>query len=138
MIESYILFVLGGLAAGFGVGLMVKGRMAAGKIKEAEAEAARIVATAEREAETKRKEAVLEVKDKLYQARAEFEKENREKRQELQNQEGSLSNQLLAIDQKYEGKFTDIDRKVNAIRSAKEQVIVSIVDIEAGIKSNLS
>jgi hypothetical protein len=58
--------------------------------------------------------------------------------QDLQNQEVSLNNQLLAIDQKYEGKFIDIDRKVNAIRSAKEQVIVSIVDIESGIKSNLS
>ncbi len=58
--------------------------------------------------------------------------------QELQNQETALSNQLLAIDQKYEGKFIDIDRKVSAIRNAKEQVIVSIVDIEAGIKSNLS
>jgi hypothetical protein len=58
--------------------------------------------------------------------------------QDLQNQEVSLNNQLLAIDQKYESKFIDIDRKVNAIRSAKEQVIVSIVDIESGIKSNLS
>ena len=57
--------------------------------------------------------------------------------QELQNQELVLNNQLLAIDQKYESRFNDIDRKVNAIRSAKEQVIVSIVDIEAGIKSNL-
>jgi hypothetical protein len=58
--------------------------------------------------------------------------------QELQNQETALNSQLLAIDQKYEGKFIDIDRKVSAIRNAKEQVIVSIVDIEAGIKSNLS
>ena len=58
--------------------------------------------------------------------------------QELQNQEIALSNQLLAIDQKYGSKFFDIDRKVNAIRNAKEQVIVSIVDIEAGIKSNLT
>jgi hypothetical protein len=58
--------------------------------------------------------------------------------QELQNQEVALSNQLLAIDQKYDSKFIDIDRKVSAIRNAKEQVIVSIVDIEAGIKSNLS
>jgi hypothetical protein len=58
--------------------------------------------------------------------------------QDLQNQEISLNNQLLAIDQKYESKFIDIDRKVNAIRSAKEQVLVSIVDIESGIKSNLS
>jgi hypothetical protein len=49
----------------------------------------------------------------------------------------ATSNQLLAIDQKYGGQFIDIDRKLNAIRSAKEQVLVSIVDIEAGIKSNL-
>ncbi len=58
--------------------------------------------------------------------------------QDLQNQEMNMNNQLLAIDQKYEGKFIDIDRKISAIRDAKEQVIVSIVDIEAGIKSNLS
>ena len=58
--------------------------------------------------------------------------------QELQNQEVALNNQLLAIDQKYSDQFIDIDRKINAIRNAKEQVIVSIVDIEAGIKSNLS
>jgi len=58
--------------------------------------------------------------------------------QELQNQDLSLNNQLSAIDQKYENQFTDIDMKINAIRNAKEQVIVSIVDIEAGIKSNLS
>lgn len=57
--------------------------------------------------------------------------------QELQNQDVTLNNQLLAIDQKYENQFIDIDRKIGAIRDAKEQVIVSIVDIEAGIKSNL-
>jgi hypothetical protein len=58
--------------------------------------------------------------------------------QELQNQEVAFNNQLLAIDQKYDGQFVDIDSKISAIRNAKEQVIVSIVDIEAGIKSNLS
>lgn len=58
--------------------------------------------------------------------------------QDLQNQEVNLNGQLLAIDQKYDAKFVDIDKKVSAIRTAKEQVITSIVDIEAGIKSNLS
>ena len=57
--------------------------------------------------------------------------------QELQNQEVTLNNQLLAIDQKYNSRFIDLERKIQAIRDAKEQVIVSIVDIEAGIKSNL-
>jgi ribonuclease Y len=87
---TYIVLIIAGLAGGFGIGLLIKGRVAAGRIKDAESEAVRIVANAEREAETKRKEAVLEAKDKLYQARAEFEKENRDKRQELQNQERKL------------------------------------------------
>jgi hypothetical protein len=58
--------------------------------------------------------------------------------QDLQNQQVTLNNQLMAIDQKYASQFVEIDKKISAIRSAKEQVIVSIVDIEAGIKSNLS
>jgi predicted nucleic acid-binding Zn-ribbon protein len=57
--------------------------------------------------------------------------------QELQNQDVTLSNQLQAIDEKYSNQFSDIENKINAIRSAKEEVLVSIVDIEAGIKSNL-
>ncbi len=58
--------------------------------------------------------------------------------QELQNQDATLNNQLLVIDQKYGNQLIEIDRKISAIRNAKEQVISSIVDIEAGIKSNLS
>jgi hypothetical protein len=58
--------------------------------------------------------------------------------QELQNQDVMVSNQLMAIDQKYGNQLIEIDRKISAIRNAKEQVITSIVDIEAGIKSNLS
>ncbi|HPT22510.1 MAG TPA: hypothetical protein PLR88_11230, partial [Bacteroidales bacterium] len=58
--------------------------------------------------------------------------------QDLQNQEVTLNGQLLAIDQKYNNQFVDIDRKISAINNAKEQVISSIVDIESGIKSNFS
>jgi hypothetical protein len=58
--------------------------------------------------------------------------------QDLQNQEVTLNGQLLAIDQKYSSQFVDIDRKISAINNAKEQVISSVVDIESGIKSNLS
>jgi hypothetical protein len=58
--------------------------------------------------------------------------------QELQNQDVALSNQLQAIDQKYGTQLIDVDRKISAINNAKDQVIVSIVDIEAGIKMNLT
>jgi ribonuclease Y len=116
MIE-YIVLALGGLAAGFGLGLLIKGKVAAGKIKDAETEAARILSAAEREAETKRKEAVLEVKDKLYQARADFEKEGRDKRQELQNQERRLTQK----EENLEKKIDSVDKKeVDVIRREKE------------------
>ncbi|HXY62225.1 MAG TPA: Rnase Y domain-containing protein, partial [Nitrospirota bacterium] len=69
---EYIALLIAGLAAGFGLGQWIKRKAAAGKIRDAEGEAARIITNAEREAETKRKEAVLEAKDKLYQARADF------------------------------------------------------------------
>ena len=58
--------------------------------------------------------------------------------QELQNMEVDLNSQLMLIDNKYDSKIADIDNKINAIRSAKDQVIASIVDIETGIKTNLT
>jgi len=58
--------------------------------------------------------------------------------QEFQNLDTTLSNQLYAIDQKYGIQLIEIDRKIGAIRNAKEQVLVSIVDVEAGINANLS
>lgn len=101
MIE-YLLTLVLGLGAGIGLGVILKGRAAAGRLRDAEAEAARIIAAAERDAETRRKEAVIEAKDKLYQARAEFERESREKRQEIQNQERRLSQKEENLEKRME------------------------------------
>ncbi len=49
MIE-YIVLVIVGLAGGIGLGLLIKGRVAAGKIRDAESVATRIISAAEREA----------------------------------------------------------------------------------------
>jgi ribonuclease Y len=125
MIE-YIVLLIVGLAAGTGLGLLIKGRVAAGKIRDAETEAARIVVAAEREAETKRKEAVLEAKDKLYQARADFERENRERRQELQNQERKLTQKEENLEKKVdlvEKRESDVVRRERDL-TAREKVAV--------------
>jgi ribonuclease Y len=125
MIE-YIVLVIAGLAGGFGLGLLIKGRAAAGKIRGAEEEASRIIANAEREAETKRKEAVLEAKDKLYQSRAEFEKEIRDKRQEIQNQERRLTQKEENLEKKIdlvEKRESDGARREREV-AAREKVAV--------------
>ncbi len=116
MIE-YAVLLLVGLGAGIGLGLLIKGRVAAGKIRDAEAEAARIVSNAEREAETKLKEALLEAKDKLYQARADIERENRDKRQELQNQERRLAQKEENLEKKIDGIEK---READAVRRERE------------------
>jgi ribonucrease Y len=126
MIEYIVLLVVG-LAAGVGVGLMIKGKTAAGKIKDAEAEAARIIANAEREAETKRKESVLEAKDKFYQARADFEKETRDKRQELQNQERRLTQKEESLEKKMD---LIEKREGDAVRRERETAAREKVAIE--------
>jgi ribonuclease Y len=125
MIE-YIALVIVGLVGGLGLGLLIKGKAAAGKIRDAEGEALRIIANAEREAETKRKEAVLEAKDKLYQARADFEKETREKRQEIQNQERRLTQKEENLEKKtdlVEKRESDAIRREREV-SAREKVAV--------------
>ncbi len=57
---------------------------------------------------------------------------------ELQTQSNEAGYQLSAIDQKYNDQFVDIDSKISAITTAKEQVISSIVDVESGIKNNIN
>ncbi len=111
---EYIVVTIVGLAIGLGAGLLIKGKSAAGKIKEAETQSARIITNATREAETKRKEAVLESKDKFYQARTDFEKETRDKRQELQNQERRLTQKEDSFDKKsdlIEKRESDVMRR---------------------------
>ncbi len=134
---EYIVLLIVGLAGGYGLGLLIKGRIAADKIKDAEAEAARIVTNAEREAETKRKEAMLEAKDKLYQARADFERENREKRQELQSQERRLTQKEESLEKKIdfiEKRETDAVRREREL-TAREKVTIEKEDrFEKGLR----
>ncbi len=136
MIE-YIALVFAGLAGGFGIGLLIKGKVAAGKIKDAESEAARIIAAADREAETKRKEAMLEAKDKLYQARADFERENREKRQEIQNQERRLAQKEENLEKKVdlvEKRESDVIRRERELTAREKVAIEKEERFEKGLR----
>jgi ribonuclease Y len=134
---DYIVLLVAGLAGGFGLGLLIKGKAAAGKIRDAEGEAARIIANAEREAETKHKEAMLEAKDKLYQSRADYEKENREKRQEIQNQERRLTQKEENLEKKVdlvEKRESDVIRREREL-AAREKVAAEKEDrFEKGLR----
>ena len=118
MIE-YGMIILVTLAAGIGLGLLIKGKMVAGKVRDAESEASRIVVNAKREAETKLKEATLEAKEKFYQARADFERESREKRQEIQNQERRLTQK----EENVEKKVDQVEKRESETARREKEVV---------------
>ena len=76
--------------AGFGIAYWVKGMIVSQKIKAAEGEASRILDDSKRKAETALKEADLEVKDRLFKMKSEFDIETKETRFDLKKRETRL------------------------------------------------
>ncbi|MGD8675222.1 MAG: ribonuclease Y [Desulfobacterales bacterium] len=98
----YVLIGVICFGAGFGIAFYVKGRMLARKMKDAEGEAAKIREEAQRHSETLLKEADLEVKDKLFKMKSEFDAETKETRAELNNREKRQLQKEEHIDRKAE------------------------------------
>lgn len=97
IITISIVAILGGI-----VGYLIRKRITESKIVSAKQVAKRIIEEAENKAEIIKKEALLQAKDKLYQERADFEKEMMEKRQELQNFERRIIQRESNLDKKME------------------------------------
>jgi ribonuclease Y len=111
--------------AGFGVAFYVKGRMLARKMKDAEGEAAKIREEAQRHSETLLKEADLEVKDKLFKMKSDFDAETKETRVELSNREKRLLQKEEHIDRKaeqLEKRENDIGRLEKDIAHRTERI----------------
>ena len=83
--EIYLLFSIVWGALCIYIGYLVRKHLAESKLVNSELMAKKIIEEATKEAETKKKEASLEVKDRLYQLKAEFEKETKSKNEEIQN-----------------------------------------------------
>ncbi len=100
------------------IGYLIRKRLAESKVLNAEGLAQKILAEAVKEAETKRREVVLEAKDALYQNRADFEKETRDRRQELQN----LEKRLLSREENLERRLDLLENKESKLISRDKQL----------------
>ncbi len=87
-----------GLASGWALQRRQQDRLK----QQAEEEAKRIIREAERDVESRRKEGELEIKDKMLQARTEFEQGSRVQRDELQTFERRLNQREEILDRKLE------------------------------------
>ena len=87
MSEYAIVFGIVLFCIGFGLAFWIKGKMIADKLKAAEGESEKIIADAKRKSDTLVKEADLEIKDRLFRMKSEFDTETKETRSELKKKE---------------------------------------------------
>ncbi len=99
---------------GFAIAYWIKGKIVSQKIKAAEREAEQIIEDSERKAETVLKEADLEVKDRLFKMKSDFDTETKDTRSELKKREMHLMQKEENIDRKteqFERRDHDLSRK---------------------------
>ena len=116
----------------FALGYLIRKYQAKRKTKNAEDTARRTLETAKSEAEKIRHEAELQAKDLLLKLRTEFEKETKDRRQELVILEKRLIQKEENLDRKVDvldRKEKDIDRREHSL-SDKEKEIEELSGIE--------
>lgn len=102
-----------------------KKKMAEKKIAEAEAEAKKIVDESIIKAESNKKEAILEAKEEAHKLRTDFEKESRERRNEIQRLERRLIQREEILDKKsdmLEKKEEALGKKTGEIEELQKGV----------------
>lgn len=104
-------------------GYALRKHVAEKKIQDAETKAGYILEQAKKEAQDKRREVELEAKDLLYRIRQDFERETKDRRQEISNMEKRLTQKEENIDRRLEfleKKEKDIDLKHEGIKRQEE------------------
>ena len=98
--------------AGFIIAFWLKGRILSQKIKDTEREATRVLEDSKRRSATLIREADLEVKDKLFKMKSEFDSETKDTRSELKRREKRLLQ-----------KEENIDRKIEQFEKREQEII---------------
>ena len=131
--EFHVISFLLGIAAGlvvfgalfFVLGATYRKKVAEKEIGSAEEEAKRIINEAIRGGENKKREMLLEAKEEIHKTRTEQERENKERRNELQKQERRLQQKEESLDKKldiHEKKEEDLAKRIAAVQNQQEEV----------------
>jgi len=125
MNEYNLLIGIIAFVIGFAIAYWVKEINLAQKVKTAERETSRILDDAKRRSETLIKEAQLEVKDKLFKMKSDFDADTKETRYELKKKEQRLIQKEENIDRKidqFEHRERDISRKEKNLGRREEEI----------------
>ena len=118
MDEYIILLGITCFAAGFIIAFWLKGKMLSQRIKTARGEASRILEESKREAETLIKEADLEIKDKLFKMKSEFDTDTRDTRFEFKKRE----RRIIQKEENVERKTEQLERRDRDILTKEKKL----------------
>ncbi|RLB11878.1 MAG: ribonuclease Y [Deltaproteobacteria bacterium] len=117
---------------GIPVGFFIRRKFVESKLEKVEEYSKKIISQAQKEADNIKKEAELKAKDLLYQMKMEFEKEAKEKKEQLLLQEKRLIHKEENIDKKIEQierreekiaeKEKEIDQIIKKLEEEKKQI----------------
>ena len=125
IIATAIIAAVVGLAIGIGAGYFVRKNISEAKIGEADSLAKNIIDQANKDAETMKKEKLLEAKEEIHKFRNDAEKENRERRSELQKYERRVIQKEESLDRKQqsiESKESNLNQKLRAVDEKQKEV----------------
>ena len=121
---NIIIFITIALVSTY-VGYILRRYVAERKIRDAETKAKDILEQAKKEAQDKRREIELEAKDLLYRMRQDFERETKDRRQEILNSEKRLTQKEENIDRRLElleKKEKEIELRQDNVRKQEEAI----------------
>ena len=125
IIATAIIAAVVGLAIGIVAGYFTRKNISEAKIGEADSLAKNIIDQANKDAETMKKEKLLEAKEEIHKFRSDAEKENRERRNELQKYERRVIQKEESLDRKQqsmENKESNLNQKLRAVDEKQKEV----------------
>ncbi|MGI6152823.1 MAG: ribonuclease Y [Christensenellaceae bacterium] len=120
-----ILVGVGCLAVGLFIGYRYRQNIAEAKIGRAEDSVKKLIDEAQKRAEVIKKETVLEAQEEVHKLRSEFDKESRERRNELTKSEKRLLQKEESLDKKTENiaqKEELLDKKVKEAQKTRDDL----------------
>ncbi|MEW6546623.1 MAG: ribonuclease Y [Bacillota bacterium] len=120
---AMVVSLLVGLLAGY----FVRRLVAEAAIGSAEAQAKRIVEEAVDQGEARKKELLLEAKEEVHRLRAEFERETRERRIELQR----IERRLMSREEQLDRKLDNLERREENLASRERELAIAREELAA-------
>ncbi|MGB3912197.1 MAG: ribonuclease Y [Thermacetogeniaceae bacterium] len=114
----YTILAVIALLLGVLFGYLLRKYLAEAKITSAEEAAKRILEEAEKEAEARKREAILEAKEQIHIMRTEADRENRERRNEIQR----LERRYLQKEESLDRKMESLEKKEEALAKKEQEL----------------